>query len=178
MKMDAGLDTGPILSQRKISIDSRETTGALTERISKLCAKVTLEDIPSYVRGELSKVPQENQLATWAPPIRAEDRRLNFADAASTLDARIRAMSPSPSAITTCKGRLLRILDAIALAEDSGGDPGTVRISPDRRIVVSTRAGSLELRRAQLEGRKPLDARDLINGRTLADGDRLGDSLN
>ena len=175
MKMDAGLDTGPMLSQHKIAIAPRETTGSLIERIAELCAKVVREDLPRYARGELSEVPQDNQGATWAPPIRASDRRITFDDSAQHIDARIRALAPAPGAITVCRGKVLRLLESTPLAHNSVGVPGTVTITPEKRIVVSTRAGSLELIRAQLEGKKPLSAKDLINGRSIAQDDILGD---
>ncbi len=175
MQMDEGLDTGPLLVQHRIAIDPRETAGTLTDRISRLCAHVALADIARFARGELKSVPQDEQLATWAPPIKARDRRLNFNENAIAVDARVRAMSPTPGAITVCRGRILRILESHPLASDSGGAPGTVSISQDRRILVSTRAGSLELICAQLEGKRPNMARDLINGRTIVENDRLGE---
>jgi methionyl-tRNA formyltransferase len=176
MQMDEGLDTGPVLAQRKIAIDPRETAGTLTDRIAKLCAEIVRAYIPQLVAtSDLKGSPQDGDLATWAPPIGPQDRRLNFDDSAVELDARVRALTPTPGAITTCRGRLLRILESQPLAHDSGTTAGTVTISPDRRILVATRAGSLELVRAQLEGKKPLLARDLINGRAITSNDRLGE---
>jgi methionyl-tRNA formyltransferase len=175
MQMDAGLDTGPVLVQHKIEIDPRETAGNLTDRISKLCAHVARVDMPKFIRQEFEGVPQNNQAATWAPPIRAADRRLDFTQDATVVDARVRAMTPAPGAVTSCRGRVLRVLESRPLASDSGSLPGTVAIGRDRRILVSTRAGSLEIIRAQIEGKKPLYARDLINGRAIVENDRLGD---
>jgi methionyl-tRNA formyltransferase len=176
MQMDEGLDTGPVLAQRRIAIDPRETAGTLTNRISLLCAEVVRAYIPQLdTASNLTALPQEGDLATWAPPIKSQDRRLNFDDSAVALDARVRALTPAPGAITTCKGRLLRILETCPLARDSGTSAGVVSISEDRRILVSTRAGSLELIRAQFEGKRPLFAHDLINGRTIANNDQLGE---
>ena len=175
MQMDEGLDTGPVLVQHRIVIDPRESTGSLTERISKLCAHVAEIEIPRYVQGELKGVPQDTAMATWAPPIRASDRQLDFNQPAILVDSRVRAMSPSPGAITSCRGRLLRILEAKPLASDSGGEPGCVTLTHDRRILVATRAGSLELICAQLEGKRPLVAHNLINGRAVLAHDRLGE---
>ena len=176
MQMDEGLDTGPVLVQHKFTIDPRETTGTLTDRISQLCAEVVREYVPRFVTmADFKGTHQDGDLATWAPPIRAQDRRLNFDDNAVALDARVRALTPSPGAITSCKGRLLRILESRPLADDSGAPAGTVTISENRRILVATRAGSLELVRGQIEGKKPLLARDLINGRALCNNDLLGE---
>jgi len=175
MQMDEGLDTGRVLAQHRIVIGPGESAGSLTERISKLCAHVAELEIPRYVQGELKGAPQDNATATWAPPIRASDRRLDFQQTAILVDSRVRAMSPSPGALTTCRGRLLRILEARPLASDSEGEPGSVTITHDRRIFVATRAGSLEVIRAQLEGKRPLAAHELINGRALLANDQLGE---
>lgn len=175
MQMDEGLDTGPVLAQHKIDIEPAETAGSLTDRIAQLCAAVARIQIPRLYRGELEATAQNDQMATFAPPIRADDRRLNFDVPAVDVDARVRAMAPTPGAITQYQGRLLRILETRPLAVDSAGAPGTLSITSDRRILVATRAGSLELLRAQLEGRKPLGTRDLINGRALSANHRLGE---
>jgi len=174
MRMDPGLDTGPILSQHALALSPRENAETLTQRIATLCGEVARRDIPRFVAGELRETAQPNDSATWAPPIKSEDRRLNFDDTAVAIDARVRAMSPRPGAMTFCRGKILRVLETEPLANESAGDPGTVTISHDRRIIVAARAGSLEIRNAQLEGKKPLSARDLINGRVIASGDHLG----
>ncbi len=175
MQMEAGLDTGPVLSQHRLPIVPRETAGTLTLRVSQLCAEVILREIPRLAQGHLVPTPQDSALATWAPPIRAEDRRLDFNRPSFEVDARVRALSPKPGALTTCRGRVLRVLETLPLAEDSGDKPGTVSITTERRIRVATRAGSLEISRAQFDGKRALNANELINGRSLASGDRLGD---
>jgi methionyl-tRNA formyltransferase len=175
MQMEAGLDTGPVLAQHRISIEPRETSGSLTERMSQLCAQVIRLEIPRLALGSLIPTPQEHEHATWAPPIRSADRRLDFERPSIEVDARVRALSPRPGALTTCRGRILRLLETLPLAEDSGLEPGTVSITSEKRIRVATRAGSLEILRAQFEGKKPLSAIELLNGRSLANGDRLGD---
>lgn len=174
MRMDVGLDTGPMMATRVIPIQPRETAGTLTPRIAQLCAEITREEIPRVLRGELPEVPQDDSMATWAPPIRAADRCLDFTEPAIRLDARLRALSPSPGVLTSCRGRSLRLLEVLPLAGDSGSPPGTVSVSPDRRICVATGSGTLEVLRAQFEGKKPLSAKDLLNGRSIADGDQLG----
>lgn len=174
MQMDEGLDTGPVLAQHRLGVDLEETTGSLTDRMARLCAHVAETEIPRFVRGEMTPVAQVNELATWAPPIKARDRELSFGVPAIDVDARIRALTPTPGAITHHRDRLLKILKTRPLAADSAGAEGTVSITADRRILVATRAGSLEVLLAQFEGKKPLGARDLINGRALANNDRLG----
>ena len=174
MQMEAGLDTGPVLKQYRLPIDDRETAGTLGSRVATLCAEVTRIEIPRVINGELSACPQNPEEATWAPPIRAADRQLDFNNSSMAVDARIRALSPTPGALTKCKGRVLRLLETQPMTDDLGLQPGTVTVIGNRRILISTLNGSLELVRAQFEGKKPLGAKELLNGRSITSGDQLG----
>jgi methionyl-tRNA formyltransferase len=174
MQMDAGLDTGPVLTQYRLPIDARETTGTLTNRIAALCATVTRDEIPRVVNRELTPRAQNPQEATWAPPIRAADRPLDFNMSATALDARVRALSPAPAALTTCRGRSLRVLETLPVAENLGLQPGTVHVEANRRVLIATSNGALELVRGQFEGKKPLSAGELLNGRSITSGDQFG----
>ena len=173
MQMEAGLDTGPVLKQHRLPIARRETAGTLSSRIATLCAEVTRVEIPKVINGELSARPQNPDEATWAPPIRAADRQLDFNTSSMAVDARIRAMNPTPGALTKCRGRVLRVLEALPLTDDLGLQPGMVTVIGNRRILISTLTGSLELIRAQFEGKKPLAAAELLNGRSISSGDQL-----
>jgi methionyl-tRNA formyltransferase len=173
MQMEAGLDTGPVLKQHRLPIDHRETAGTLGNRIAALCAEVTRLEIPRVVNGELQALPQNPEQATWAPPIRAVDRQLDFNTSPMAVDARIRALSPIPGALTKCRGRLLKVLETLPITDDLGLQPGTVTVIGNRRILISTLNGGLEIIRAQFEGKKPLGAIELLNGRSIASGDRL-----
>lgn len=173
MQMEVGLDTGPVLTQRRLPIDHRETAGTLGDRIATLCAEVTRLEIPRVINGELPALPQNAEQATWAPPIRAVDRQLDFNTSSMAADARVRALSPLPGALTKCRGRVLKILETLPLTDDLGLQPGVVTVFGSKRILISTLSGSLELIRAQFEGKKPLGAVELINGRSITSGDRL-----
>lgn len=83
-------------------------------------------------------------------------------------------MSPSPGALTMHSGRILKLLETRLLAGDSAGEPGIVTLARKGQVLVATRAGSLEIVRAQFEGKKALTAAELLNGRSLKEGDRLG----
>jgi methionyl-tRNA formyltransferase len=162
------------LSQHRLSIDNRDTAGTLGARLSQLCAEVTREQIPKVLARELSPTPQCADAATWAPPIRAADRQLDLGISSFDVDARVRALSPTPGALTTRNGRALRILETRPMADDLGLQPGTVTVTSDRRVLIATRQSTLELLRAQVEGKKPLSAAELVNGRSIAAGDQLG----
>lgn len=172
MRMDAGLDTGPVFVIRRTPIGSRENSGQLGDRLALLAAEMVRDELPRVVRGELDAAPQDASSATLAPPIAPEDARLDFTRPAIELVHRVRGLAPRPGAFTTRAGTRLRVLEATA--DDAGAaTPGRVRIS-DGRVLVGTGRGSLSIELAQLEGKRPLGARDLVNGRALGDGDALG----
>ena len=174
MQMDSGLDTGPVFAKRALRIGEHETAGELAARLSELAAVVVREDLPRAVKGELSAVEQDSALATLAPPLEREHGRLDWSASAVTLDRLVRAMTPRPGAHTFLRGKLLKIIKALPVAASSDAPPGTVTDSVLHEILVATGEGALAITRAQLEGRKALDARDLINGRVLKPGDVLG----
>lgn len=178
MQMDEGLDTGPVLARRDLPIQADETAGELAERLADLAAHVTREEVPRAIRGELAAEPQEHERATHAPPLTRADELLVFDASARSLADRIRGLSPRPGAHALLSRAdagaptKLRVLRARPVFESFTTTPGEVLIrSP--RILVGTGEGLLEILEAQLEGRRPLPARDLINGRALRDGDRL-----
>jgi methionyl-tRNA formyltransferase len=174
MHMDEGLDTGPVYLRRAIPIGPYETAGELAHRLAALAATMVREDVPRVVTGEVAREPQDDQLASWAPPISREDTRIRWTSPASDIAALIRGMSPRPGAFTTVRGKSLRVAEARAVTRGPDGPPGTVT-TDGASIRVAAGSGSVEIVRAQLEGRKELTSRDLTNGRVLVAGDVLGD---
>lgn len=174
MQMDEGLDTGPVLAVRRLEIRPNDTTGSLSERLANLAADVVRLDLPAALRGELSAEPQRAELATYAPLLGAKDARLDFTRPASEVVRRVRAMAPRPGASTLLCGKRLRVTEAAIGDLPAAGPPGRVTLWDRRRVLVATPSGSVEILRAQLEGRRELSAQDLANGRVLGDGDVLG----
>jgi methionyl-tRNA formyltransferase len=175
MQMDEGLDTGPVYSVRRIAIGADETAGELAVRLGVLAAEMVRDDVPRVVRGELTAVPQDNAAATSAPPLEKNQGRIDWSKPAAEVHNHVRAMTPWPSAFTQIGGKLLKVLttrrSALAGAREP---PGTVMAADSSGVIVACGEGVLELVRGQLEGRKALEARDLVAGRTLARGARLG----
>lgn len=179
MQMDEGLDTGPVLAQRRLDIRPDETAGELAERIAELAAEVTRLDVPRAVAGELEARPQDAERATHARPLTRADEALDFTDSARRLAGRVNGLSPRPGAHALLRraaapeaSAKLKVLRARPSFDAPGVPPGRVLVrSP--RILVGTGDGLLEILEAQLEGRRALAARDLVNGRVLTDGDEL-----
>ena len=109
MKMDVGLDTGPMLAMKRIRIKPDDTAGSLFEALSTLGADLLIETLPSYMDGKLTPQPQPEEGATYAPMLKKEDGRLDFTQPAVELERRIRAMNPWPGAWFEWEGNLLKV---------------------------------------------------------------------
>lgn len=175
MQMDAGLDTGPVYLRRELSIGPDETSGELTERLAALAQALVREALPQLIRGELSAEPQDASLATYAPPLTKEHQQLDFSLGAQAVHDWIRGLTPQPGARTRLGERGLKIARArVMVGECPSGAPGEVVIADKGGVVVACGQGHLSLVTAQLEGKKAGPATDLVNGRQLKVGDRLG----
>jgi methionyl-tRNA formyltransferase len=173
MQMDEGMDTGPVYAMRRLSIGSEETAGELATRLAELAAEMVREDLPRAVSGELVATPQDDARASYAPLISAKDTEIDWTRAAPSVVNLVRGMTPRPGAHSSVGGKRLNVLAARAASEPVAGPPGTVRVV-DRRVLVAAGDAAVEIVRAQLEGKKPLGGADLVNGRALAEGDKLG----
>jgi methionyl-tRNA formyltransferase len=173
MQMDEGLDSGPVFSQRALEISENETGGELAARLAALAADVTREDLPGVLRGELEPVPQDAARATHAPLLERSHGVIDWTRPARAVHDLVRGLSPRPSAFTSAAGHRLRVTATRLVAPVPVLAPGEVRVERPR-VLVGTGDGALELLRAQLEGKRELAALDLVNGRALVDGQRLG----
>ena len=174
MQMDEGLDTGPVLSQRPLTIGSEETAGELAARIGEIASEAVREDLARAIAGELVPRPQNDAEATYAPPLRAEHLVVDFARTAREVHNFVRGLSPRPGARSSLDGRLLRLLKVSAWFGPIPGDPGALRVFSRRPPLVACGQGAVEILEAQLEGRRVQTGVDLVNGRILRDGQRLG----
>ncbi len=109
MKMDPGVDTGPILSQRPVPIDRNDTTGTLLAKISNIGAELLLETLSLYLEGNLAPQSQDNSLATFAPMIKKEQGMLDFSQPARYLERKIRAFDPWPGTYDYWNNQVLKI---------------------------------------------------------------------
>ena len=177
MQMDEGLDTGPVYARHAIALSPEENAGTLAERIASLAAEVLKRDLEPAVNGTLVAEPQAAELASHAPLIEREHLQIRWNDSALGIARLVRGMAPRPGAFTTLGGKTLRVLSARPAVGPMPpfATPGTVSVL-GKRALIQTGDGRLELLVAQLEGKKPLSATDLINGRALEEGRILGAS--
>ena len=175
MQMDAGMDTGPVFTRTAIPIGPEMTADELGVALGQLAAELVGKDLPRIVRGEITAEAQDNEAATLAPILEKESGRIDFTQPARAVHDHARGMTPWPGAFTTAEGKTLKILESRIGAEASrGASPGTVIVAGKRGIEIACGAGSLAIVRAQMEGRKPLGAAELVGGRALREGQILG----
>jgi len=164
MKMDAGLDTGPIVAQHKEPIRSNDTRATLGERLSQMGAELLVKTLPSYLVGELQPQPQQEEKATFAERLHKEDGQLDWTDSAVELDQRIRAFSPWPGTFTFWGGKRLKVIQATPLPDWQGdAAPGMV-FDLENGAAVATGEGALRLEEVQLAGKRAMDVTAFLCG--------------
>lgn len=172
MKMDPGLDTGPILAQRRTSIGPRETGGQLSQRLAQLGAELLLEALPAYAEGRIEPVPQDGSQATKAPLLRKRDGALDFGYPAARLERKVRAYDPWPGTYFHWNGLRIAVLAASVTAGDADLTPGTA-LNHDGRPAVQTAAGALVLDEVQPAGKRPMSGASFLNGAQDFPGSRV-----
>jgi methionyl-tRNA formyltransferase len=170
MRMDAGLDTGPVLLRKPLAIGPRETAGALTQRLAQLGAGAIVEAL--QVLPSLVAVRQDGARATYAAKIGKQEARIDWALERGQVDQGIRAFNPFPGAETSWAGAALKIWEA----EPHGGSgaPGTVIGMEDGRPVVACGRDALVLTLVQKAGGRRILASDFFRGQSLPAGLRFG----
>jgi methionyl-tRNA formyltransferase len=177
MKMDAGLDTGPIVATRTTLIRSDDNAQSLHDRLASIGAELAVQEIPRYAAGELPPRPQPADGVTLACKITKDDGRLDWSLPARALLNRIRAFNPWPSAYTfiaaQSKPRLLKIWRA-ELVTASPGEPGLVLRADRSELITACGQDALRLLEVQAEGGRRMSAQEFLAGHLLAPGSRLG----
>ncbi len=174
MQMDEGMDTGPVFCERRVPISTEDTAGSLAPKLAALGAAVVTDDLPRALSGDLPLVAQDSKNATFAPPLTRADGVLDWTSTARALVNRVRGLSPKPGAFTMHGDRSLKVLSAAALSTQEACRAGTVVRADRGGVYVACGMGTLEIVRAQVEGRKPTTGPDLVNGRFIRLGDVLG----
>jgi methionyl-tRNA formyltransferase len=198
MRIDSGLDTGPMLLKHETEIAPDETAPALYARLAEAGAPLTLEALRGLASGTITPTPQDNLQATLAPPLKKEDGRINWSLPAQKIYNRIRGFQPWPGAFTTFRGKQCAIWGkpapddpVIAPATVGAGPtdagparttpteanretPGTIRARGSDVEVACGEETALRLEFVQLEGRNKISAREFANGARLQPNERFG----
>lgn len=177
MKMDVGMDTGDILTQRTTPIRAEDNSQTLHDRLAQLGAALLLETIPDHVAGKIEPRKQDSAQATHAPKIKKEDGHIDWTLSAAQLWNRLRAFTPWPGAFTFLPAqpqpKLLKLWRAEPVSPGMN-EPGSVLGSDKDGIVVACGEGALKIDELQLEGGRRMRAQEFLLGHPLKPGDRLG----
>jgi methionyl-tRNA formyltransferase len=166
MRMEAGLDTGPVLLAKHLAIAPRVTSGELTESLARLGAAAIVETLAAL--DHLQARPQPVEGVTYAAKVTKPEARIEWSRPAVEIDRQVRAFNPAPGAETSLHGQTLKIW--AAEAESRSGAPGTILESGAGGIVVGCGTGSLKVRELQRAGSRRMAADEFIRGMALAPG--------
>jgi methionyl-tRNA formyltransferase len=173
MRMEAGLDTGPMLHSLKTPIHGDDTGGTLHDRLAVLGAQALLESLPGLAEGRLVAEPQDDTLANYANKLEKQEGMIDWSQSAEAIERKIRAFNPWPVAQCLFGDKVMRIWQARPLAARSGGKPGEVLQCGKSGIDVATGDGVLCITQLQMPGKRSMSAADFLNAHTM-DGVVLG----
>jgi methionyl-tRNA formyltransferase len=170
MRMEEGLDTGPILATAATPIAPDDTTGSLHDRLAAMGAKLLIEALAEIERGAAQETPQVEDGITYAHKITPAETRIDWRRPARELDYMIRGLSPHPGAWFELAGARIKALNS-RLAEGGSGAPGEAL---DDALTIACGEGAVRLMTVQREGRAPMPAEAFLRGAAVPKGTLLG----
>jgi methionyl-tRNA formyltransferase len=175
MKMDVGLDSGPMIAHVSEPIQPDDSTGTLTPRLAQLGADLLVRTLPGYLSGALKPEAQDETRVTTCRMIKKEEGRIDWSRSAVEIERHIRAMTPWPGAFAQLDGKQLKMLRASAgnQLDRMLRAPGSVFMQ-GKDVLVACGGGALALHEVQLEGKKALPAGDFARGQRGFVGTVLG----
>ena len=156
MKMDAGMDTGDILTVREVPIEENIHADELMDLLGSVGSELLVETIPGYIAGDVKPVPQNGDEATYSPPIRSEEGAIDWSKSSVEIHNQIRALSEWPGAYAKLSGKKVKIYDSEKT--DGEGVPGSVLPAGKKEIVIACGSGAIKIKELQTEGGKRLPA--------------------
>ena len=175
MFMSEGLDEGDMIYQRKTPISDSDNAETLHDRLMVLGTECILETVKDLENGEIPRIQQDSQFATYAPMIQKSDAEINWNDSDRNICNLIRGMNPHPGAWTTIQKNPMRIYEAVP-GPSADAAPGTVVCADVKKgiIVACGNQGSVVLTRIQMAGGKAMNACDYLRGHQIPEGISLG----
>ena len=170
MRMDEGMDTGDILSQKEVPLEDEETAETLHDKLAFLGAPLLLETVSRMKRGEVTPIRQDSSQVTYAPPLKKEDGRIDWRREAVEIDRQVRAFSPWPGAYTLVEEQFLKIYRGEVRGGKPGENAGKVLWVGMNFIEVGTGGGSFLIKEVQREGKKRMTIREFLAGHPVPVG--------
>lgn len=178
MRMDAGLDTGPVLMSEATPVSDTDTAQTLHDRLATLGARLVVRTLAEIEKGTLQAQPQPEQGVTYAHKINKAEAKIDWSEACDAVDRRIRAFSPFPGAHAVIRGvelKLWRAASQLASPSSPSVAPGQVLAAGPQGVVVACGEGVIRLLELQRPGGKRLAVADFLRGFSIVPGDRFGD---
>lgn len=172
MKMDAGLDTGPMLEQRAIPISEDDDAGTLHDRLAVLGAEMIVAALGTLATVGASNTPQLTTGVTYARKVEKSELAIDWSRPARELVRAVRAFRPAPGALSTLAGAGVKIWEA--RVADGAGEPGRALAADRHGIVIACGEGALSVTQLQLAGGKRLLVADFLRGHAIVPGTRFG----
>jgi methionyl-tRNA formyltransferase len=171
MQMDAGLDTGAVLAQRRIAVAADDDAGTLHDKLAALGAEAIVEALSELEAGRLRPVAQPREGVTYAPKLDKREALVDWTRPAVELERAVRAFRPAPGAYTLLDKEPLKLWRARVV--QGGGAPGTL-LRADVTLIVACGHAALEIEELQRAGGRRIAAAEFLRGRVLAPGTRFG----
>ncbi|HEX2025433.1 MAG TPA: methionyl-tRNA formyltransferase [Actinomycetota bacterium] len=170
IRMDEGMDTGPILLREEVAISDGEDAGSLGSRLADLGGDLLVRALDALEDGSVRERPQGPDGATMAPKLGPEEEWIDWSEGAEAVWRRVRALAPEPGARTRFRDRLVKVLRVTPA--DGAGDPGAI-LEGDP-LTVAAGGGAVVLDEVVPEGRRPMGGSDFARGQRLRPGERFG----
>lgn len=164
MVMDEGMDSGSVVAARETEVLPDDDAGTLQHRLARIGADLLLESAGDYLEGRLQPWEQEPGEATYAPPLRKEELRIDWGMPAVDIHNRVRALAPSPGARARLEGKWMKLLRTRLREDAEGLLPGELAVSGSGEMLVGTGKGILEVLVLQPEGRRRMEATAFLRG--------------
>jgi methionyl-tRNA formyltransferase len=177
MRMEAGLDTGPVAAMHEVPIGDDDTTATLARELAAAGAPLLARTLPAILDGTVVVQRQDDAAATLAPPLVKDDGRLRFDAQARAVSARARGCDPWPGATAVLDGEVLRVFGPRVLDGAAGASAGTVLGLRPEGLAVACADAPLAFAELQLPGRRRLPAAAVLAGRPIPPGTSLQDAV-
>ncbi len=179
LHVSVGLDSGDLVLTRPLEIREGETGQSLHDRLADLGPEAILNALETLGNGTAARIPQDEEIATYAPKLTREDGRIDWSNSAREIERMIRAYHPWPGTTTTFADRhgavrRMKVFPPVEVGPGAGGTPGQVIEAGSEGILVQAGDGSLLLHELQAEGRRRMAAEAFLRGTSLESGTRLG----
>ncbi len=175
MQMDAGIDTGDILTQKKVIIEDKETAETLFDKLSQAGAALIVETLPMIERGEITPVKQDESLAGYVKMMDKSRGKIDWASDAVSIERLVRGLNPWPSAYTSCQGKTVKIWRSDVVVAEAAQQPGTIVSVGKDFFDLACGSGNLRIYELQLEGKKRMDTKSFLLGNPWKAGMLLGE---